>query len=242
MNTSQRDYETGRLTSRPSKETVEALKSVPTAFISDVLSSLGVKNYALRGATRIGSRQEVMGGPAVTLLLIPTNGTHPFSEAPYIHTEVIDRAEVGDVIVMAASGAPYAFFGEQMAKMAQAVGISGAVVDGCIRDSDAIRDSGLDIFCRGYGFESFIRHYETVAFNVPVPLMGAAVGPGDVVLGDSDGVLVVHAGLVDKVVTSLGKVKELEEWIAGARQRGISSSEIMIEVDRVTSRLSSDPI
>lgn len=77
-----RDYESGRLTTRPSKEAIHALKGVPTAFISDVLSSLGVKNYAIRGASRISHSETVMGGPAITLLMTPTNGTHPFSEAP----------------------------------------------------------------------------------------------------------------------------------------------------------------
>jgi 4-hydroxy-4-methyl-2-oxoglutarate aldolase len=227
-----RDYEKYRLRTRPAPEMVARLRELPTAFLADVLVKIGVINFGVKGLSLMSPATKRAVGPAVTMQLAPTNGTHSFNEAPYIHIEIMEQAEPGDVIVMAAGAAPYAFWGDHMTQRAMKAGLEAGIVDGYVRDVSAIRELAYPVFALGATHESFVGHLEPISYNLPVVCGGAVVKAGDLIVGDEDGVIVVHQEVFSKVLTGIGQVEDLEHWITNAMGKGASSAEIYEEVHR----------
>lgn len=238
----ERDYEARRLRERPAKDDVATLAAVSTAVVSDVLAELRVKNFRMRGIERLRPFRDGptrMAGPAITMQFAPTTGAHHFTEAPYVHIEIVDQAEAGDVIIMAAGGSEYAYWGDQMTGRAIRDGLAGAVVDGRIRDSGTIRQTDFPVFGTGVTFEAFVPYAEPVAYNTPVPCGGAVVSAGDMVVGDDDGVLVVPSAFVPSVVRGVRIMKDLEEWITQAKAEGLPTGRIYDRVGEVAKEIAS---
>ncbi|UOR14040.1 RraA family protein [Halobacillus amylolyticus] len=105
--------------------------------------------------------------------------------------KAIDLAQSGDVIVVDAGGeVTHAIIGEIMMRMAQKKGIAGFVIHGAIRDSAVIREETFPIYARG------VTHHGPYKdgpgeINVPITMDGTIVNPGDIIVGDEDGVVVV---------------------------------------------------
>lgn len=201
-----RDYESRRLEDRPPAELIEALKAVPTAFVSDYLKQIGIVNHTIRGVRSLspfdptGPTRSV-AGPAVTMYFAPVSEAYSYLDAPYMHTEVVEQCEAGDVMVIAGQGAPYGFWGDHTTHQALQQDIEAVVIDGYTRDSRAIKATTLPVFSTGVTFESYVRRYDPVAYNIPVDVGGAMVRPGDVLVGDDDGVVVIPQECVERVVT-----------------------------------------
>ena len=131
-------------------------------------------------------------GPAVT------------SQGPdlTVRRMAIDLAQPGDVLVVAAGGiTDRACFGDGTAKRMTMKQLAGAVVDGSVRDAAGLRELGFPTFCRGITPRNY--HYpaegDQGAVNVPVVVGGVVVEPGDLVLGDDDGVVVVPRLLAPQI-------------------------------------------
>lgn len=125
----------------------------------------------------------------------------------------IDLAEPGDVLVVAAGDVrDYACFGDGTAARMMTKYMAGAVIDGCTRDAAGLRRLGFPTFCRGVTPRNY--HYPAAgdhgAVNVPVVCGGVLVEPGDLVMGDDDGVVVVPRGIAAAVADEV-EVKLAEE-------------------------------
>lgn len=179
-----------------------------------------------------------MIGPAITIAFAPTNGSHHFTEAPYVHIKIIEQALAGDVIVMAAGGSQYGFWGDQMNARAIRDGLAGAVVDGACRDSGTLRQTQFPVFARSTTFESFVPYMEPVGYNTPVQCGDALVRAGDIVVGDDDGALVIPAELLPEVVRGAEMTEELENWISDAKKHGADAVAIYDRVKQVTREIS----
>jgi len=226
----ERDYEKYRLQTRPSKEVIAGFRELPTAFLADVLVKAGVTNFRVRGLSLMSPSKRRVVGPAVTILMAPTDNTHEFHEAPFIHIEIMEKSEPGDVIVMAAGGAPYAFWGDHMTTRATKAGLEAGIVDGYVRDVAEIRESAYPVFALGATHESFVGHLEPILYNQPVVCGGAVISAGDLLVGDEDGVVVIHQHVLPKVIAGIERVKELEGWITNAMTEGVPASDIYAEV------------
>lgn len=181
-----------------------ALAALGVATIHESAGRVGIVDLPL---TRVvpGSRA---AGPARTALCLPGDNT-------MVHA-LVAHAKPGDVLVLtSAEPAPIAFVGDLLATQAQAQGVAGILVDGAVRDLDELAELGLPIWAR------FLRAQGATKggigkLDVPVVVGGADIRPGDLVVMDGDGALVVAADRVDVVLPA---ARERAEREAEVRQR-----------------------
>ena len=103
-----------------------------------------------------------------------------------------------------------AYCGSLMIGACQAVGYAGAVVDGCVRDKDELAEIGLPVFCRGYSPRGPIKVNEG-SINTPIVCAGVNVNPGDLIVGDVDGVVCVPREYIDVVLEQAAVKKAYED-------------------------------
>lgn len=203
---------------RPDRALCDALAGIGTATISSELNRLGVRDPHIRGPVPL-----VLGraaaGPALTLQCMPKR-EDLFSGAEYdnpdlqLHRHVMFPAQAGDMVVVdARADMGSGIFGEMMLTFLAGRGGAGVVVDGCIRDSGKARGLDLGVWVRG---ATPNYHAQTVlipfAVNVPIACGGVLVMPGDIVVGDDDGAVVVPVALAEAVVKAGSEHAEWEEF------------------------------
>jgi len=121
---------------------------------------------------------------------------------------VIEEAPEGSVLVVNASNSSGTYVGCLMTKMMQQNKVAGIVIDGYVTHSARVRKMGMPIFCRGATI-----HYSGYSFEgevqVPIQCGGVLVNPGDIVLGNADGVIVFTLEEAEKIVVGIGKIMEI---------------------------------
>ena len=207
---------------RPPAQLVDRLRAIGTATISGELNRLGVRNAAITGPVPRTPGLTV-AGPALTLQCLPKReDLAPVDEYAdperSLHRHVLYRAQPGDVVVVDARGSlTSGIFGEMMLTYFAARGGVGVVVDGCIRDFGSASRLGLGLWLRGttpnfHSQTDLLPH----AVNVPIACGGTTVVPGDVVVADDDGAVVVPIALAEAVVA---RAEEHAEWEEFSRLR-----------------------
>lgn len=189
-------------------------EGLSSAGVSDAIGRLGAMDGGIR---RLGGRGMV--GPAHTVL----TGT---GDSSSIHRALVD-APSGSVMVVDAQGSTSrAVWGRVLTVAAMARGVSGAVIDGAVRDVDEIAGLGFPLYCRGTCPAGPHKGFRGV-HGVPVQCGGVVVNPGDIVVGDADGVTVVPATEAARVLAEVGEIRRRErEWIDRIRA-GESTVELL---------------
>jgi 4-hydroxy-4-methyl-2-oxoglutarate aldolase len=190
---------------------IEGFTGVATASVADAVDQIvGRRAYMHHDIKpRINDRRMV--GPAVTVLEEPTTETLPPTHA----LEAIDASPPGSVIVISIGGEKdVAVWGGLMTAGAVANKLAGAVLDGGVRDLAEIkRDYDLPVFSRSVSPGTTLGRFRTVAANVPVTVGDILVNPGDIIVADLDGVVVVPQEHVEAVLARAQEIerKELEQ-------------------------------
>lgn len=140
-----------------------------------------------------------------------------------LHFRLVDEAEEGDILVLAAPGAGnFAIFGGILAAKAAARGVRGVVVDGFTRDLDECDHYGLTVWARGHTpIPGGHGDYSVTATNVPVSCAGISVRPADWVIADSDGVVVVPAGDIAAVLDACDAIVASEQDALNKVEQGL---------------------
>lgn len=203
---------------RPPKDVIEGLAQIGSATASGELSRLGIRNPHLQGLTNWTPGAAVVG-PALTLQFMPKREdvyrVDEYSDPELqLHRHVLYHTQPGDVVVVDARGdMASGVFGEMMLTYFKGRGGQGVFIDGCIRDYPKAQRLGLGLWLRGVT-PNF--HTQTGIFpfavNVPVACGGALVLPGDLIVADDDGAVVVPATLAPALVEAAGKHAEWEEF------------------------------
>ncbi|MCD8141067.1 MAG: RraA family protein [Planctomycetaceae bacterium] len=193
--------------SRPDAALVESFRGLPVANIDDCMNRL----FALDAAIKPIGRPEVLG-PAFTIR-VPESDNLMFHKA-------MDMAKPGDVIVIAAGGSTVrAIFGELMVSYLVVRRIGGIIVDGAIRDADAIAAMPIPVYARGVTPNGPFKNGPG-EINTPVACGGQVVNPGDIVVGDTDGVVVVPQHEAAALVEKVKKVSAMEKGIMDGIAQG----------------------
>jgi 4-hydroxy-4-methyl-2-oxoglutarate aldolase len=151
-----------------------------------------------------------IAGRAVTVDLEPADNW-------FIHVALLEAGE-GDILVVDAKGYTQAGpWGDVLTLAAQERGLAGLVIDGAVRDSQEIIASGFPVFTRGVCIRKTTK-VQKGRVNVPVTVGGVLIHPGDVLVGDADGLVRVSAADVDTAVSS-AESRELKEEAMRARIR-----------------------
>jgi len=166
---------------RPSPELIKRLAAHDAAKIADSMAGYGVAHHQIKPL-----RPEMrVCGPALTVLTRP-------GDALYVQ-KAIELIKPGDVVVIDAAGyRDVSVIGERLVHFMKLASVAGVVVDGAVRDAAGIVAEGVPTFCRSVCIRIFGSRGPG-AINVPITCGGVPVNPGDVVLGDGDGVVIVPA-------------------------------------------------
>ena len=187
------------------KELVEGFTKVASASVADAVDQIvgkrGYMDYTIK--PRINEKKVV--GPAVTIQEGPTDEVLP----PQHALDAIDESPEGSVIVIGVNGeSNVAVWGGIMTAGAVANGLAGAILDGGVRDIMEIRrDYDFSVFARSISPGTTLGRFKTLSSNEPVVCGGILVNPGDLIVADSDGVVVVPKEHVPAV---LEKAIEIE--------------------------------
>lgn len=195
------------------------LAEAGTAGVSDALDIAGVDG-GLPGLTRRSGAGTVLG-PAFTVRFEPVEPGTPAPAADYI-----DDVPPGSVVVLANSGiTTCTVWGDILSHAATATGIAGTVIDGCCRDIDASAALGYSIWARGTYMKSGKNRARMAATQVPVTVAGARVRPGDLVVADGSGALVVPAALADGLGETVRRVLDTEDAVRAGLAAGLGLAE-----------------
>ena len=167
-------------------------------------------------------------GRAATMLAIQVTELPP---EPYkLLMDLLDGLKPGEVVVGAVQGNPGgALWGELLSTHTRARGGRGAVIDGLTRDSWGIADIKFPVFATGVSPSDSKGRLEVVAIRAPIPVGGVAVSPGELVLADEDGCVVVPAALEEEVVTRAFEKVAGENTIREILARGASIKQVFEE-------------
>ena len=200
-------------------------ESLYTPVIGDILDSLGcVHQFLPQPVQPLVSTMTVVGR-AMPVLIADVFGaqTKAFGRL----TEALDALQPGDVYLARRSRLECAAWGEIMTAAARARGAAGAVIDGYHRDSNAVIGQNFPVFSRGgYGQDAGVRA-SVLDFGVSVEINRVRVNPGDLIVGDRDGVVVVPAAMEDEVLELALAKASTENVVRQAIELGMSTTEAL---------------
>jgi regulator of RNase E activity RraA len=203
----------------------DQLMRVGSANVANALYKRGFRRVMLRGVQPLGDDQQQMVGPAYTLRFIPAredlDSLENYSRDDNLHRVAIEQCPPGAVLVIDAGGCLEASsMGDLMAARLRHRGVAGVVTDGGYRDAPAIKEVGLPCYQRESAPPATPIALHPVALDEPVGCAGVAVYPGDVLVGDGDGVVVIPQHLVTEVAAEALDAAKYEEFAARQIARG----------------------
>ena len=204
---------------------IEQLLIPSTATITSVLKKQGLTNTFMHGVAPLGDHMK-MAGPAFTLRYIPAREDLDTGEVDNL-TDVqrmgIERMGRGEILVIDARGDTRAgTMGDILATRIQVRGGAGIVTDGAFRDAPAIASGGMAAYAAAMNAHTNKTIHHPSEIQVPIGCGGVAVFPGDIVVGDEEGVVVVPAHLAESVAREAVEQEEREEFIREKIRAGAS--------------------
>lgn len=180
------------------KQIIEEYRNVVTPHISDNLNRI----HAIGSKLRPYHKEGKLVGTAITVKTRPGDNL-------LVH-KAIDMAEPGDVIVVDAGGdTTNAIVGEIMLRIAKRNGIAGFIIDGAIRDTKAFMEGKFPVYAAGVTHRGPYKDGPG-EINVPISIDGMCVHPGDLLIGDEDGIAVIPAEFAEELLVKIRK-QELKE-------------------------------
>ncbi len=207
---------------RPDRSLIDGLAQIGSATAAGELSRLGIRDSQIRGPQSWTPGKSVVG-PALTLQFMPKRedlyGVDEYADPErQLHRHVLYHTQPGDIVVVDARGdLGSGIFGEMMLTYFTGRGGAGVVINGCIRDYPHAKDLGIGLWLQGVT-PNF--HTQTnlmpFAVNGPIACNNVLVMPGDIIVADDDGVVVVPIKLAPQL---LAKASEHVEWEDFSRLR-----------------------
>jgi regulator of RNase E activity RraA len=201
-----------------STETLERLRRVSTATLCTQLFKRGLRNAFLQGVARLTRPGANLVGPAYTLRYIPAredlDHLGVFDDPAHPQRKSIETVPAGHVLVMDCRGERgAACAGNILVTRLMVRGVAGLVSDGPVRDSGEIAEMAIPVYCAGGSAPlNLVKHHAADA-NVPIGCGGVAVYPGDVMVGDAEGVVAIPRALADEVARDAAEQEALEAFV-----------------------------
>ena len=207
-------------------ETLDQLRRSCVATLTTVLRSRGIANAWMSGIAPLASGQPRIAGPAFTLRFVPVRDDLATADAisgPRSPRAAIERMPAGCITVVDAMGLTAAgAFGDIMCARMSHIGVVGLLVDGAVRDKAGIRKLGWPVWSRNVAGPPGIAGLLYADEQVPIACGGTAVTPGDIVVADEDGAVVVPHAIAADVAREAAEKELFEEWALCEVQAGAS--------------------
>jgi 4-hydroxy-4-methyl-2-oxoglutarate aldolase len=180
-------------------ELIKRADSLHVAVVSDCLDKLGIRDNVLAPHVRPLRHDSRLAGFARTVLLVEVDSL-PADPRDYYRLELesVGSLQEGDVIVTSTCHRSY--WGELLATACRFRGVRGIVADVYTRDTRRLIDMGFPTFVAGIQAQDSLGRLDVMKIDVPVECAGVLVHPGDLLLGDNDGVVVVPQATVTEVI------------------------------------------
>ncbi len=213
---------------RPSRHIIDALKEIGAATVAGTLGHLGIRNPHIQGPVS-WSPGKCIAGPAITLQFMPKR-EDLYSEDEFadpekqLHRHALYYVQEGDVVVVDARGDMSAgVFGDMMSTYFKGRQGAGIVVDGVLRDYPNLKKLDIPLWVRGWT-PNF--HTQTglmpFAVNVPIACGGVTVLPGDIIVADDDGAVLLPVALAERVIEEASRHNEWEDFSREMLKSGAS--------------------
>lgn len=197
--------------------------SVPS--VVSTLYRKGYQNVFLRGVAPLAPTAPVMVGPAMTMRTIPIREDMRTAiaegRAENLQGKAFNETGPGEVMVCETGGAvETSLLGDMVTTAFKVRGVAGIVLDGGVNDRAAIETIGLPVYAAGDASLPFTSHRHIIALNAPIGCGGVAIFPGDIMIGDQNGVAAIPQGVVEEVAEKAHEREELEAFCAERLREG----------------------
>ncbi len=201
-----------------SEDILEAYRSASTASLATLLFKRGLRSCYVQGVRPLNRQGRHLVGQAFTLRYIPAredlNTLEVFSDPGHPQRRAIETIPAGQVLVMdSRQDASAATAGSILAKRLEVRGCAGLVTDGGLRDSESIAELTMPAFCAGPSAPTNLTRHHAIDMNLPIGCGGAPVFPGDLIVGDGDGVVVVPFSLAETLVEEVAQMEAFEAFV-----------------------------
>jgi regulator of RNase E activity RraA len=203
------------------------LKKVSTATLTTVLFKRGLRNTYIQGIGPLNPDAPPMVGEAYTLRYIPAREDldviEVFKDPSHPQRKAVEAIPPGHVLVMDCRGdASVASAGSILVTRMMVRGAAGVVSDGGLRDSPEIAQLPFPTYCAGPSAPTNLIKHHAVDLNVPIGCGGVPVFPGDIVVGDGEGVVVIPANIADDVAQEAADQDVFETFVSEKVRAGAS--------------------
>jgi regulator of RNase E activity RraA len=201
-----------------SDETRRLLELTSTATLTTQLFKRGLRNTFVQGVRRLTSSAPVMVGEAFTLRMIPAREDldHPgmFTDRSHPQRRAIEECPAGAVLVIdCRKDIRGGSLGDILIARLMERGVAGVITDGALRDTPQIEPLAFPVYAGGAAAPASFGIHHAVDLDQPIGCGDVAVFPGDVLVGDAEGVVVIPRHLVDEVARDGAEQEQLESWI-----------------------------
>ncbi len=203
---------------RPPEAVLNALAACPVPTITATLYSLGITSMFLPGLAPIDRANARFIGRARTMRALPVRedlrDAVTAGRAPNLHRQALARLAAGDVVVTDCGGdGRISFFGELISTYLKGRGVAAIVTDAGIADVADVAATGLPVFCQGSAPVPGPARHIVMDIDRPVSAMGVTVCPGDILVGDENGVAVVPLQMAAAVAEKATEKERLERFL-----------------------------
>ncbi|MBS4047568.1 MAG: ribonuclease activity regulator RraA [Alphaproteobacteria bacterium] len=202
-----------------------ALELITTATLTTVLLKKGLRNVWIRGSRPLTPQSKRIVGEAFTLRFVPARedlATPASWASPRSTRGAIEDMPEGCIAVVDAMGITDAgIFGDILCARMQKRGVAALVTDGVVRDVAGVIGTNLPVWCDGAAAPPSVAGLTFVNWQEPIGCGGVAVYPGDVIVLDADGAVLIPQAMVEEVTKEAIEQEKLETWIMGEIDKGV---------------------
>ena len=204
---------------------VKSLTGVTTATLTTILLKSGLRNVWIRGAFPLAPGTARVAGRAFTVRFIPARedlATPASWSSPKSTRAAIEDMPAGCIAVVDANGCRDAgFWGDILCARMAKRGVAALVSDGVVRDVAGVLSTGLAVWAAGVAAPPSVAGLTFVDWQQPIGCGGVAIFPGDMIVADQDGAVVIPAAMVAEVTAQAIEQERLEGWIMTEIDRGV---------------------
>src|SRR6195952_2394887 len=204
---------------------LEILKTVTTGTITTMLLKKGIRRCWMDGPQPLVPGGKRLVGPAFTLRFVPVRedlATPASWSAPISTRSAIEAMPENCIVVADAMGVTGAgIFGDILCMRMVKRGVTALITDGVMRDKHGVIATGLPVWCAGMAAPASVNQLTFVGWEEPIGCGGCAIFPGDIIVADDDGAVVILQNLLDFVAHEGAEHELYESWIVSEVERGV---------------------
>jgi regulator of RNase E activity RraA len=206
----------------------EQLSAVSTATLTHQLQMRGLRSTFLSGLAPAHPELRLVGrARTLRYVALREDVKHLALNGRTAQKQVVETVQPGDVVVMEARGVPDAgTIGDIFAARVKAVGGTGVITDGAIRDTPAVTALGMPVYYRSSHAATYGRHHMPYSVDDSITCAGVFVQPGDIIVGDAEGAVVIPHALVAEVAAAAVAQEDVEEFAIERVAAGESTDDL----------------